>query len=73
LIVVGNRSPANRNQCWNAAATLIAFGVSDVIEIQTGAWWRPWWLLVWKGLCIAVLVSLFWQWRAKHRKERSAT
>jgi hypothetical protein len=31
----------------------LAFGVLDVAEISTGAWWRPWWLLVWKGACLA--------------------
>ncbi len=41
-----------------AAVTLIAFGVSDYIETSTGAWWRPWWLLVWKGGCIAIILLL---------------
>ena len=30
------------------AIDLIAFGVSDIIETRTGAWWRPWSLLAWK-------------------------
>ena len=41
-----------------AAATFLAFGLSDVVETHTGAWWRPWWLLAWKGLCIAVFFAL---------------
>lgn len=32
-----------------------AFGVSDLVEVQSGAWWQPWWLLLWKALCVAVL------------------
>lgn len=28
----------------------VAFGVSDVFEVHSGAWWRPWWLLLWKTL-----------------------
>ncbi len=32
--------------------SFIIFGISDFIEVQTGAWWRPWWLLVMKGLCL---------------------
>jgi hypothetical protein len=24
---------------------LCLFGVSDLVEASTGAWWRPWWLL----------------------------
>lgn len=34
------------------------FAGSEVVETQTGAWWNPWWLAVWKGLCIAGLVIL---------------
>lgn len=46
------------------AVTLVAFGVSDIVESTTGAWWRPWWLLAWKTLCVIVLVgtlaTLWW-------------
>ena len=37
----------------------LAFSASDLIEIQTGAWWRPWWLLAWKGGCVAGLIVLY--------------
>ena len=36
---------------------LIAFGVSDIVETRTGAWYRPWWLLAWKAVCVMVLVG----------------
>ncbi len=36
---------------------LVAFGASDIVEISTGAWWRPWWLLVWKGVCVSALLT----------------
>lgn len=43
--------------------TFAIFGFSDWIEAQTGAWWKPWWLLLVKSLCVAVfmfcLVSAF--------------
>ncbi len=42
-----------------AAAAFVAFGVSDVVETQTGAWYRPWWLLTWKAACVACLVFCF--------------
>lgn len=32
------------------------FGISDLIEANTGAWWIPWWLLVLKALCILSFV-----------------
>ena len=39
------------------AAAFVVFGVSDLIEAETGAWWRPWWLAVMKGACLAVFVA----------------
>ena len=40
-----------------AAANFALFGVSDFIEMHTGAWWRPWWLLAWKGACVVVMAT----------------
>lgn len=40
-----------------AGIALVAFGMSDIVEARTGAWWRPWWLLVWKSLCVLALVA----------------
>jgi hypothetical protein len=51
-----------RRICVTAAATLFAFGASDVVEAGTGAWWHPWWLLVWKGACVVVLAGLMVSW-----------
>jgi SAM-dependent methyltransferase len=42
---------------------LVLFGVSDLVEAQTGAWWRPRWLLVWKGLCLAGMVLCILEYR----------
>ena len=47
-----------RRRLLSAAVTFVAFGWSDVVEAHTGAWWRPWWLLVWKGLCVLALLIL---------------
>jgi hypothetical protein len=47
-----------RRECWIAAMTFLLFGISDVVEVQTGAWYRPWWLLLWKGLCVLSLARL---------------
>ena len=35
------------------------FGFSDLVEAQTGAWWRPWWLLVIKAACIVSFLICF--------------
>ncbi|NLW84806.1 MAG: hypothetical protein GXY41_10465 [Phycisphaerae bacterium] len=41
------------------AVLLMAFGVSDFVEMRTGAWWTPWWLLVWKIVCVGVFIHYF--------------
>jgi hypothetical protein len=38
-------------------AAFLAFGVSDLIEAWTGAWWRPPALLVLKGACLLAIVA----------------
>jgi hypothetical protein len=35
-------------------AAFALFGLSDVIESRTGAWYHPWWLLAMKGACVVV-------------------
>ena len=41
------------------AAAFLVFGISDLIESQTGAWWRPLWLLAMKGGCVVIFVLGF--------------
>lgn len=45
------------------AVTFVAFGVSDLIEAQTGAWWQPFSLLVFKAGCIVLFVVYFVQYQ----------
>lgn len=47
-----------RAERWTLAATFLLFGVSDVIEIRTGAWWRPVWLMLMKIACIAAFIAV---------------
>jgi hypothetical protein len=57
------------------ALAFAAFAVSDVIESQTGAWWRPLWLLALKGGCIVVFCYAVWKFRriqSAERKEQPA-
>lgn len=37
------------------------FGVSDLVEARTGAWWEPWWLAVLKVGCGALIGLGFWR------------
>ncbi|HRX85012.1 MAG TPA: hypothetical protein P5572_08340 [Phycisphaerae bacterium] len=63
FLIVALRRRQGRASAASAAVVFIAFGVSDIVETTTGAWWRPWWLLVWKGVCVLALLTLFVRWR----------
>ena len=57
LIAVGMavatlRRSSTRRECAIGAVAFALFGVSDLVETTTGAWWRPWWLFAWKGACV---------------------
>lgn len=41
---------------WLLAPAFLLFALSDYIEIQTGAWWKPIWLLLLKVTCTAVFI-----------------
>lgn len=45
-----------------ASLTFALFGVSDFIEVETRAWYTPWWLFALKAACVlslAVHLALF--------------
>ena len=59
----GNDSSATAEQARRtrtlahcAAASFVLFGISDFVEVGTGAWYRPIGLLAWKGACLITLV-----------------
>ena len=53
-----------------AGVTFILFGVSDFIEIRTGSWYQPVWLLIWNVACVASLVScLVWYLALRRRQD----
>lgn len=39
----------------------VGFGISDFIEIATGAWYRPWWLLLLKGMSLTTIAACMWR------------
>lgn len=39
---------------------LLAFSWSDFVELRSGAWWRPWWLILLKGTCLACFACVAW-------------
>lgn len=52
-------TPKLRRISRSLALTFLAFGMSDLVEAHTGAWWQPWWLAAWKIGCVAILVWSF--------------
>lgn len=67
LLISSIFHPRHRGKLLLASLTFLLFGLSDLVEISTGAWWRPWWLLLWKAAC---LLSLFLLW-LNHRHSRN--
>ena len=49
---------AARIDCIAASLAFALFGFSDIVETTTGAWWRPWWLLAWKSVCVLAFLVL---------------
>jgi hypothetical protein len=67
---MGVAALVKRNSVWSIflSASLLAFGISDIFETRTGAWYKPWWMLVWKVLCvISIIVFGVAVWRARNR------
>ncbi len=62
-------SAASRGRMFSIAGVFVLFGLSDVVEIQTGAWWNPWWLFVWKAACVLFFA---WQYRLYRRNRAIA-
>lgn len=67
----GRAGSPMRRLALQATGWLLLFGVSDVIEVFTGAWWRPLGLLILKGACLCGL--FYCGWRAiQRRRNRDA-
>ena len=70
FLVAALAKPRHRARLLAVALTLVVFGASDVAESRTGAWWRPWWLLVWKAACVILLAGFFWRHYRDQRRSR---
>ena len=60
IIYARTRSKPNqrlKELAGRASFAFFWFGISDFIEVGTGAWYKPIWLLVMKGACVVVLVN----------------
>jgi len=59
-INAGKTSGRTRINRLITTINFLLFGGSDIVEVQTGAWWSPWWLFVWKASCVLSMAILFW-------------
>jgi len=46
-----------------AVVLFVSFGISDLVEIHTGGWYKPWWLFVWKAIDVLGFVWLLARYR----------
>jgi hypothetical protein len=60
------RSKSGRRIGFGAAVSFALFGVSDFIEMRTGAWYSPWPLLLLKAACVISLLAHFVAYRKQH-------
>ncbi|QDV50889.1 hypothetical protein Enr17x_29340 [Gimesia fumaroli] len=62
---------SNPNQIhifYLSSIAFFIFAMSDYIEIQTGAWWKPWWLFAMKASCvITFLFCIFKYFKTKSK------
>ncbi len=65
-VAAAKRGP-NTDLMAAAGLLFITFGLSDFTEIQTGGWYRPWWLLVWKASNLVGLTVVL----VLHRRRRT--
>lgn len=49
------------------ALAFFVFGLTDFIERETLAWWRPLWLLALKGACVLTFLLCYLQYRKNRR------
>lgn len=54
LIRAWRTAAGHRRLAGILALAFLAFGISDLIEARTGAWWRPLWLLILKTVCVGI-------------------
>ncbi len=65
------QTPASKHKS-HLGIILIIFGISDFVEMTTGAWWQPWWLFIWKALCVVIgliLIILILRKEGSHENE----
>jgi len=68
FVLVLWRKRQNAGLMATSGLLLMMFGISDFVEIGTGGWYKPWWLLVWKASTLLGLVVVFVLFRRRRRQ-----
>jgi hypothetical protein len=51
--------PSFRLLGYIVSVAFLAFAGTDLVEVKTGAWYRPWWLLGYNVACLAVILGCY--------------
>lgn len=67
VMIVLCRKRRNADLMLVLAVLFATFGVSDWVEITTGGWYKPWWMLAWKASNLAGFAATFLALRRRDR------
>jgi hypothetical protein len=73
ILVVVYRKRQNADLMLVLAVLFAAFGVSDWVEITTGGWYKPWWMLTWKASNLVGFAVTFLLLRRRERRVHEDT
>ena len=61
IVLMRSRMASSGDRRIGTAAGLafFAFAGTDLVEVRTGAWYRPWWLFVYNALCVTTLAACY--------------
>ena len=71
-IYQSRRSRRRSRHGWVLGCTFLLFGVSDFIEMRTGAWYSPVGLLILKALCVGIFFFYLLRYWKTLQRDRSA-
>ncbi len=57
--VVYSRKREHPGPMLSGCVLFLTFGVSDFVETTTGAWYKPWWMLLWKAANLLGLLVVY--------------
>jgi len=64
------RSEKHRLFCLLGGLGFISSSLSDFYEAHSGAWWEPWWLVLWKASFAPLIIFMYLWYRKINPKRR---